>query len=358
MSEKKRRGAVVIDGDAPGKAPRDARRGRSPILLEGDALEAHAHTPQTAPPVPETDPQGDAAPASGLARALARSGRRRGLISRLIWSAAAAFVSLVAGVILWDFITGLFQRSDWLGWTAFGLVAVIVLGALAGVLRELSALSRLHRIDGLQKRASAARSGSLDQARGLVDALHAFYAGRRDLAWAKTDLDEKRQDILDADALVDAAERTLLAPLDSAAQQEVEAAARHVALVTAMVPLALADVVTALFSNLRMIRRIAAIYGGRAGALGSWQLVRAISAHLVATGALAVGDDMVGAALGGGILSRLSRRVGEGVVNGALTVRVGLAAIEVCRPMAYHAQPSPSTVGILRRALAGIVTRG
>ncbi len=78
-----------------------------------------------------------------------------------------------------------------------------------------------------------------------------------------------------------------------------------VATVTALVPLALADVVGALVANLRMIRRVAEIYGGRAGVLGSWRLARAVMSHLVATGAVAVGDDMLCSFAGGGVLDKV-----------------------------------------------------
>ena len=71
-----------------------------------------------------------------------------------------------------------------------------------------------------------------------------------------------------------------MAPLDAQARMEIEGAARQVAAVTAFVPLALADVATALISNLRMIRRIAEIYGGRAGAFGSWRLLRRVFVSL------------------------------------------------------------------------------
>ena len=145
----------------------------------------------------------------------------------------------------------------------------------------------------------------------------------------------------------------LLSPLDNAATAEIETAARQVATITALVPLALVDVVTALGANIRMIRRIAEIYGGRAGTLGSWRLLRAVMTHLVATGAVAIGDDMLGSLAGGGVLSKLSRRFGEGLVNGALTARVGVAAMEVCRPMPFTKVRRPSVSGIVKRALTG-----
>ena len=134
-------------------------------------------------------------------------------------------------------------------------------------------------------------------------------------------------------------------------------AARQVATVTALVPLALADVVTALTANIRMIRRVAEIYGGRSGTLGSWRLTRAVMTHLVATGAVAAGDDLIGSLAGGGVLSKLSRRFGEGVVNGALTARVGVAAMEVCRPLPFRRKTRPSVSALVSRALAGVFGR-
>jgi putative membrane protein len=47
---------------------------------------------------------------------------------------------------------------------------------------------------------------------------------------------------------------------------------------------------------------------------------------------MAAGDSIVQQILGHGVAARLSARLGEGVVNGMLTARVGIAAIEVCRP--------------------------
>ena len=129
-------------------------------------------------------------------------------------------------------------------------------------------------------------------------------------------------------------------------------------MITALVPLALADVVGALVANLRMIRRVAEIYGGRAGVLGSWRLARAVMTHLVATGAGAVGDDVISSVAGGGVLSKVSRRFGEGVVNGALTARVGVATIEVCRPMPFIRARRPSVTGLVRRALTGLFGQG
>ena len=54
------------------------------------------------------------------------------------------------------------------------------------------------------------------------------------------------------------------------------------------------------------------------------------------------------------MLAKVSRRFGEGVVNGALTARVGIAAMEVCRPLPFIAQPRPKVRNLVTRGLRGL----
>jgi putative membrane protein len=351
MSGEGRQGPVVIE-PAAGTDPA-GRRG--PVLIEaGPALAGPAPSPEAAPPVP--DPE--ALPGTALAQAIEARGRPPGWFGRLAWAAAAALAGMAVSVLAWDFVTGLFARNLWLGRVALGLGILVAAGVLLFVLREIAGLARLRRVDRLRAAADAAhRGGDLAAARRVAAGIGALYGGRSDLAWARSRMAERTEELLDADGLLALAEREYLGPLDARAAAEVEAAARRVAVVTAMVPLALADVAAALVSNIRMIRRIAEIYGGRAGTLGSLRLVRAVAAHLIATGAIAVGDDLIGAVVGGGVLARLSRRFGEGLVNGALTARVGVAAMEVCRPMPFVAAERPQVTALLRRAMAGLIPK-
>lgn len=321
---------------------------RKPLILD---LEGEAD-PATAPPVPEATPKGRAM------RLAAATTRPRSALTRFALWAFSALFSFALSVAAYDFVTGLLARNVVLGWLAFGLLGAAVLTALLLGLREWSAYARLQRLDTLHKSALAAHEAAdLPQARKISAALTRLYANREETAWGRARLAERGGEVMDADALLALTETELLAPLDTLARTEIETSARQVATVTALVPLALADVATALFANLRMIRRIAEIYGGRSGALGSWGLLRRVFSHLVATGALALTDDLIGSVAGGGVLSKLSRRFGEGFVNGALTARVGLAAMDLCRPLPFVAQDRPSTSGTISRALAGMLPR-
>ena len=315
---------------------------------------AEAADPSLAPPVPDALPEGQAMQAVA---ALAQK-RGSGLTRFAVWAFSALF-SFALSVAAYDFVTGLMARNVVLGWLAFALVTLAVLGGLFLALREWGAFLRLKRLDGLRGQAVEARAAAdLKAARRVVSGLTGLYAARGDTAWGRARLAERESEMMDADALLALAERELLATLDAEARLVIEGAARQVATVTALVPLALADVAMALVANLRMIRRIAEIYGGRSGSFGSLRLLRRVFASLLAAGALALTDDMIGSVAGGGVLSKLSRRFGEGVVNGALTARVGLAAMELCRPLPFVALERPAVSSLVKRALAGLVARG
>ena len=45
-------------------------------------------------------------------------------------------------------------------------------------------------------------------------------------------------------------------------------------------------------------------------------------------------------------------------MNGALTARVGVAAMEVCRPLPFIRERRPSVTRLVQRALAGLFDRG
>jgi putative membrane protein len=343
------------------KATTNGKR-RGPLRIdEGDPLfprtgEAAPKTPAEAPPPPETALEGDAYESAATARAVKAAAKDGSALGQLFWGSVAALVGLGLTVAMYDFVAGMISRNPVLGAVAGTLTGLVVAALAIFTLRELAATARLGRVDSVREGATKALADN-DRALALqaVRKLRRLYAKRRDLEWGLDRLRGREDDLLDASVLLAETERLTMEPLDRRAEEAVGKAARSVAMLTAMVPVALVDVLSALLINLRMIRAVAEVYGGRAGWLGSWRLLRAVAGHLVATGAVALGDDMLGSVVGGGVLARVSRRLGEGLINGALTARVGAAAIEVCRPMPFHALPRPSGRALAARALKGIV---
>ncbi len=150
------------------------------------------------------------------------------------------------------------------------------------------------------------------------------------------------------------AERELMAPLDREARRLISVAAQRVSVVTAISPRALIDVLFVLAAALRLVRQLARLYGGRPGALGLIKLMRHTVAHLAITGGMAASDSLIQQVLGHGIAAKLSTRLGEGILNGLLTARLGLAARDVIRPLPFSALPRPAlsdlALELLRRS--------
>jgi putative membrane protein len=330
----------------------EIKRPPRPVMVEMDDLD-HAD-PGTAGFVPDEVPLG-----RGMQTAAALVAARPSGFARFVRWVFGSLFALIVSTALYDYVTGLFAQNTVLGWVAFVLTGLAVAILLVLALQEVAAYARLRRLDGVRVEAETARAkGDLPAARSIVATLTGIYAGRAETAWGKARLAERQAEMFDADALIHLAEAELMAPLDRAALAEVEAAARQVAIVTALVPLALADVATALYANLRMTRRLSQIYGGKSGPLGTFRLMRRVFAAVLGAGALALTDDLIGSVAGGGVLSKLSRRFGEGVVNAGLTVRVGIAAMEVCRPLAFVALPRPKVSATVARALSGVLLPG
>jgi len=329
---------------------------QGPVLIELDA-DDNPQSPAEAPII-TSDGRTEGPEGQAMQAVTAFAARQPSFLGVWFWRLLIATLAFFVSLAIWDALLGLVARNSIIGWVAVALLVAFALVCTALSIRELSALLRLNRVEKLQSEAARLLTNNdVEGARAFVRRLTGFYASRSETAWGRKRLSENATEIFDAETGLAQAEDALLVPLDQMAIGEVEAAARQVATVTALVPLAFADILVALTANLRMIRRIAEVYGGRSGTLGAWRLTRAVAAHLVATGAVAVGDDLIGSVGGGHLLGKLSRRFGEGLVNGALTARVGIAAIEVCRPMPFINAPKPRVTTLVRRALTGLFDR-
>jgi putative membrane protein len=262
---------------------------------------------------------------------------RRGLKwGSLLFAAVGGLVTLALGVWLHSFIVDLFARQDLIGWVAFALLVLALFALLMIVLREALGLAQLARLGALRHEAdSAARENDTALAKDAVERLKRLYHGRADSAWGLARLKEHEHDIMDAHERLRLAERALVAPLDPQARAIVAASAKRTSVVTAVSPAALIDMAFVAAENLRMLRRLSTLYGARPGTLALMKLARMVITHIVVTGGIAMGDDLIQQIVGHGLTARLSTRLGEGVFNGALTARIGLAAIDVCRPLPY-----------------------
>ncbi len=310
----------------------------APLAPEAIIRSQHEPIPPAAAParIDEAERQIEAAQKSGL---IARS---RISLAGLAWSGLAGLASLAMGMWATNLIEGLFAKAESLGLIGlvFGVVFLIGLIGVAG--REILAVARQTRIAEMHVAFAHARAADdRAAARRLVGRLVALYRDRPETARARAEVEDAARAIIDGRDLIDVAERALLRPLDDKAQGEIADAAKRVSLVTAISPRAVLDVVFVIAQIVRLVRRIAEIYGGRPGLFGLIKLARSIGAHIAITGGMAVGDSVLQQIVGHGIASRISARMGESVLNGLLTARVGLSALAVCRPAPFAVDKPP-----------------
>jgi putative membrane protein len=292
-------------------------------------------------PLPAAPPAPEPVQVPVRVRALPDLGRGLRWGSILI-GALGGLIGLLASIWLYDYVLALIARDDWIGWIAAGLLAVVVFALLMIIVREAAGLLRLGRLGKIRHEAdTAARQDDKPLAIDVADRLKRLYAGRKDVAWGLERLAEHEHDIMNADELLRLTERSLVAPLDPFARTIVAASAKRVSVVTAVSPGALIDMLFVGAENLRMLRRLATLYGARPGTLSLLKLARMVVTHIVLTGGIALGDDVIHQVLGHGLTAKLSARLGEGLFNGALTTRIGIAAIDVCRPLPYLESQRP-----------------
>lgn len=308
--------------------------------------------PRNAAPAIEDAPDPYAKEAEALAapqEAAIAEAQRAGVVRRtlltwggLFWSALSGVILMALGLWFTQLVEDLFRRSPVMGYIGLALIGLAALALLVMAARELRGISRQRHIARMHTAFADARQKDDGKAARvqLADML-TLYSTRPDTARARDHIQAAMTEIVDGRDLIDIAERHLMRPLDEAAQREIARAARRVSVVTAISPRAIFDVLFVAAHTLRLVRKIAEIYGGRPGALGFFKLMRSVLSHLAITGGMAAGEALVQQFLGQGLAARISARLGEGVLNGLLTTRVGLSAMAICRPMPFAALDAP-----------------
>ena len=257
-------------------------------------------------------------------------------------TALGVLVSLAIGLWTDQLIEDLFSRSDWLGYAALVALAAFLFAVFGILLREIYGLMRLSAVQNLKNEIEKAGQHPLPaEARKVTAKLVALTGDNPTTAKGRSVLAETKDDIIDGSELLKLAERQLMEPLDQQARALILNAAKRVSVVTAVSPRAIVDVGYVVFEALRLVRAMAELYGGRPGFIGLLRLTRDVVAHLAVTGSIAVGDGIIQQLLGHGIASKISARLGEGVINGLMTARIGIAAMDLCRPMEFKALKRP-----------------
>jgi len=310
--------------------------------------------PDRAAPVPVAEEEAILAgrAVEALPVALAPERPRRS-IGRWLFGAVAALVLVALGFDTADLLGRAFATSVALGMLVALLAATAGVAAVAMLVNELLSLRRLRRIEAMRVEAERL---SVDSRQGAAErfagSLVALYADRPELESALAGVRDHVTDAHDDGEIVRLLDRQVLAPLDRAAYQRVLRASRDTAVATALSPAAVLDLAVVLWRNLKLVREVAALYGARPGYVGSLRLLRRMLANIAVAGVAESAHHVAVEALGGSLAAAISTRMGQGVINGLLTARVGITAMHLCRPIAFGPDNSPSLNRIRKELLS------
>lgn len=268
------------------------------------------------------------------------------------------FTSLFGLFILWltatliTSIEQLYERNDIIGWTAIVLSTLLILSLIVLIAKELISLSRLKKLGNLKvKGAEIHDNNQLKPAKNYARQIKQLYSDSPKRSWVLKALKEQEQTIMDGRELVELIDTEIGAPLDKEVQKIISETAKKVSILTAIAPGPFIDMAAVTLLNLIMIRKVAAVYGVRPGLWGLTRLGRNILAHLALSGGLAMTSDLLQPLIGSSIAAKLSKKLGEGMINGALTIRIGISAQEITRPIPYIKSPKTSFAKIVSTSL-------
>ncbi|MBD8512560.1 YcjF family protein [Photobacterium sp. WH77] len=259
------------------------------------------------------------------------------------------------GLTMWqsvDYVASAYLSGDWLslGWSV--LVASVAATGIGVLGREWLRLRRLKDRQTEREQAEmllAAEGIGQGKAfcirlakQGAISAENPGYS-RWQASLAATHNDAEVLAMYD---------QLVLSQQDKQAKKLVVKYAREAALMVAVSPLAIADVLLVAWRNFRLIDQIAAVYGIELGYWSRIQLFKLVLKNMAIAGASELITDSSMDILSVHLAGRLSARAAQGLGVGLLTGRLGLKAMNLMRPLPWQPEQAPALSDIRRDLLS------
>ncbi|MBA6223863.1 TIGR01620 family protein [Colwellia sp. MB02u-18] len=129
--------------------------------------------------------------------------------------------------------------------------------------------------------------------------------------------------------------RNVLSQVDQKALKEIAKFSSESVVLVALSPIAIIDMLLMLWRNLRLVNKIAALYGLKLSYWSRVKLIKQVIINMAYAGASELVADLGADLLGAELLGKLSARMAQGLGAGMLTARLGLKAMHLCRPIPF-----------------------
>lgn len=122
------------------------------------------------------------------------------------------------------------------------------------------------------------------------------------------------------------------------------------AIMVAISPLAVVDMLLVAWRNIRLIEQVSQVYGVELGYWGRLRLFKMVVQNMAFAGATEMVTDVGVDMLSTGVAGKLSTRAAQGLGIGLLTARFGLRTMNLMRPLPWQIGEAP-TLGDMRKTI-------
>jgi putative membrane protein len=289
------------------------------------------------------------APPPALPAVPVRRPRRR--LMGLGFAGLTVFFVGVLTLATGDWIVSLAERNPLLGTLAALFVVAGVGGTALIAWHELASLAKLKSVEAVQRRFAAETDAP--RTRDAITDLFALLPKTREANAGVATFQARVQLHHSAAEQREILKHAVIRPLDRRAEAAVRKAALRAFGITALSPTALTDALFFLAVSLRMLREVSETYGLRPTAATTVHLLRRLVREAGTLGAI----DLVTAGLmqhlGAGAAERISSAAGESLYAAQRMARLGIAVMQLVRPLAFTPEDMPSLTSLV----GGLMTR-
>lgn len=273
------------------------------------------------------------------------------------WLAISLLTSF-AGLLGWQAIDSIIysiQAGNWLDLAWAGFLSLLAGLGFKRLTKELWTLRRLRQHFSVQEQAEQLiEQDGLGQGqdfctdlakKGQIDLNSAAYQ-----RWLQT-VDNSHSDA----EVIELYDALVVSEQDKQATEIVSRYATEAAVLVAISPLALVDMLLIAWRNFTMIDRLAEVYGVELGYWSRLQLFKAVLVNMAIAGASELAIDASVDLLSMDLTKKLSARAGQGLGIGLLTARLGVKAMALLRPLPWQ-QNKMVRLSTIRKQIVAKIT--
>ncbi|WP_368872310.1 YcjF family protein [Proteus terrae] len=273
-----------------------------------------------------------------------------------VWKRLLTIASTILGISViaqtGQWIYDSWINSDWIALGAASAGGLIVVAGIGSVITEWRRIYRLRqRADERDKAKELLYSHAMGNGRPFCEKL-AKQAGISSQHPALIRWQSALHDTHNDKEVLELYSQLVQPILDKQARAEISRSAAESTLMIAVSPLAMVDMAFIGWRNIRLINRIAEIYGIELGYYSRLKLFRLVLVNIAFAGATELVREVGMDWLSQDLAARLSTRAAQGIGAGLLTARLGIKAMELCRPLPWIDDNKPK-LGDFRKELIG-----